>query len=242
MADTVLIERRGSTWTLTLNRPEKLNCINWEMMKELSRALTEAEEDPDLRLLVLRGAGERSFSTGGDLKEFRNLDSPGAVRWIRLGQQLFDGLAALPVVTLAVIDGFAFGGGLELALACDFRLATPAASFSAPELQLGWPPGWGALSRLTRVVGESKAREMIFLGERIDGRSALESGLVNWLCEENDVEGLLKSVEEKAAKLDPSLIAFSRSALASRSDSSSGTQVDFDVIATLYSKSKSQSD
>ncbi len=173
MEPTVLKDHRDHTLTLTLNRPDKLNCINWEMMKELNQAVAFAEETTALRFLVIRGAGDRAFSTGGDLKEWSALNSEETARWIRMGQKIFSRIESLPTLSMAVVDGYAYGGGLELALACDLRVATPSASFACPEIQHGWPPGWGGLTRLGRLIGESSAKRLIFLGESIDAEEAL---------------------------------------------------------------------
>jgi len=238
MEPTVLKDQSDHTLTLTLNRPDKLNCINWEMMKELDRAIAFAEETAALRFLVIRGAGDRAFSTGGDLKEWSALDAEETARWIRMGQKIFNRIESLPALSMAVVDGYAYGGGLELALACDLRVATPPASFSCPEIQHGWPPGWGGLTRLGRLIGESNAKRLVFLGESIDAREALRIGLVNWVVEQEKLGGFLEEARQKLARIDPHVLAFSRSAISERSHGmcAGASPLEADVIATLRAK------
>ncbi|HUV12336.1 MAG TPA: enoyl-CoA hydratase/isomerase family protein [Acidobacteriota bacterium] len=235
---TVLKHHREHTVTLTLNRPEKLNCINWEMMEELDRAVAFAEEIAALRFLVIRGAGDRAFSTGGDLKEWSALDAEETVHWIRMGQEIFDRIESLPALSMAVVDGYAYGGGLELALACDLRVATPSASFSSPEIQHGWPPGWGGLSRLGRLVGETSAKRLIFLGESISAEEAFRLGLVNWVVEQEEIDGFLEEAGQKLSRVDRDVLAFSKSAITERAHSicQDSTALEADVLATLRAR------
>ena len=238
MMPTVLKHHREHTVTLTLNRPEKLNCINWEMMEELDRAVAFAEEIAALRFLVIRGAGDRAFSTGGDLKEWSALDAEETVHWIRMGQEIFDRIESLPALSMAVVDGYAYGGGLELALACDLRVATPSASFSSPEIQHGWPPGWGGLSRLGRLVGETSAKRLIFLGESISAEEAFRLGLVNWVVEQEEIDGFLEEAGQKLSRVDRDVLAFSKSAITERAHSicQDSTALEADVLATLRAR------
>jgi len=238
MMPTVLKHHREHTVTLTLNRPEKLNCINWEMMEELDRAVAFAEEIAALRFLVIRGAGDRAFSTGGDLKEWSALDAEETVHWIRMGQEIFDRIESLPALSMAVVDGYAYGGGLELALACDLRVATPSASFSSPEIQHGWPPGWGGLSRLGRLIGETSAKRLIFLGESISAEEAFRLGLVNWVVEQEEIDGFLEEAGQKLSRVDRDVLAFSKSAITERAHSicQDSTALEADVLATLRAR------
>lgn len=221
--------------TLTLNRPAKLNCIDWEMLEQVQEAVKRSATNDEVKVLLLRGAGERSFSTGGDLNAFQSLDSVETKRWIRLGQEILNGLESLPKPTVAVIHGYAYGGGLELALACDLRLATTAASFSSPELGLGWIPGWGALTRLRRLVGESRAKEIIYLGRRLDAGAAERIGLVNQVLPETELESELATWCEQLKKLDPVVFALAKTALNDPARQTVGTGLDFDILATLQS-------
>lgn len=227
----ILSAATGQVLTLTLNRPAKLNCIDWQMLEELEERVGLAESDPEVRLLLFRGAGDRAFSTGADLKIFEALDVAETVRWIRKGQNLFDRIESMPKPTVAVIHGYAYGGGLELALSCDFRIATPEARFCFPEIQHGWVPGWGGMARLARFIGPSRAKELILLGESVGADRALEIGLLTWLVESRELEMFLQLQCEKLAQIEPILFASARSAI--RGDTAS----EFELLSTLYSKS-----
>jgi enoyl-CoA hydratase/carnithine racemase len=231
--ESVRYEVSRGTLTLTLNRPEKLNCINWEMMGRLELSLDRAAREAEARVLVLRGAGGRSFSTGGDLGEFRALSREEAARWIRTGNALFDRIESLAIPTLAVIEGYAYGGGLELALCCDLRLAAPEAVFGSPELHHGWIPGWGGLTRLRRAVGEGRAREMIYLGESLGAEEAVRLGLVNWVVSREELEGRLRALVERLKALDPESFGWAKAALNDPGRALARGAVEFDVLATL---------
>ncbi len=179
--NTFLLERdpKAMTATLTLNRPERLNTITPEMIEELSRALTNLEDDPDVRCLILRGAGERAFCAGADVTSFAGLDKAHKA-WAstREAHRAFKQLEDFPKPTLAAIHGYALGGGLEIALACDFRIATKDATLGQVETSLGLIPGAGGTQRLTSIVGLAQAKELVFLAKRIDGTEAEAIGLV----------------------------------------------------------------
>lgn len=240
MEPTVLTDHREQTMTLTLNRPDKLNCINWEMMKELDRGIALVEETASVHLLVIRGAGGRAFSTGGDLKVWNSLNPKETARWIRMGQRLFNRIEMLATVSMAVVDGYAYGGGMELALACDLRVATPKAKFSCPEIQLGWPPGWGGLTRLGRLIGEASAKRLVFLGESIDAEEALRVGLVNRLVEREELDEFLAAAEQSLSQVDRDVLAYSKSAIMERSHSACQgvSTLDADVLATLKARER----
>jgi enoyl-CoA hydratase/carnithine racemase len=238
MEPTILYERNEHVLTLTLNRPEKLNCINWAMMGELETVVSTAETEESFRLVILRGAGERAFSTGGDLKEFPTLSPADTARWIRTGQRLFNRIESLATCTVAVLDGYAFGGGLELAIACDLRIATPQTVLCTPELQHGWPPGWGALTRLSRIVGESKAKELVLLCDRIQADEALRIGLVNRIVDRDEIEEYLAGLGEQMAGVDPNLIAYVKAALSEGKSASGPAALESDVLATLYARGR----
>lgn len=235
MDPVVLVETRGCRADVTLNRPEKLNCINWQMLRELEDAVSQVEANPEIRMLVISGAGDRAFSTGGDLKEFKALDREETIRWIRAGQRVFDRIESLPVLTVAFVRGFAYGGGLELALACDFRVVTPDAKFAAPELGHGWVPGWGALKRLPRAVGTARAKEMILLGDPIAAETALDWGLATHLATEDGGPPLLNGFLEKVSAVPRELLSFAKAALSTGGYGQSGT-VETDVLASLLAR------
>jgi len=164
--------------TLQLCRPAKRNALNREMFDELEQALSRLEEDLTTTVLLIRG-DERAFSAGADLDEVKNLDEDGLRAWIQRGHHIFSSLAGLPQATIGAIRGYALGGGLELALACDFRVADENAVLGFPEVSNGWIPGWGGTTRLPQLVGKARAKQLVLLAERVSAREALAMGLVH---------------------------------------------------------------
>jgi enoyl-CoA hydratase/carnithine racemase len=179
----LLVERTGSVVVATLNRPDKGNALNTAMVEALGSLVEELEssfpKDDAARALVLTGAGEKSFSAGADVRDLDGIDSATAQRQMRRGQAAFGALEALPIAVIAAVNGFALGGGLELAMAADIRIASPTAKLGQPEINLGNIPGWGGTQRLPRLIGVARATELILTGELISAQDALEIGLVN---------------------------------------------------------------
>lgn len=178
--EDVLFRIDGSIATVTLNRVARHNALTLSMLDDIARAITRVEENDDVRVLVFRSASARFFSSGADINEWSTLDPVKmGTRFIRAGNRVFRAIAELDIPTVAVLNGHALGGGLELALACDLRYATPEARLGFPESQVGAIPGWMGCARLARLIGGNRVREMILLGEAIDATRALEWGLVN---------------------------------------------------------------
>ncbi len=176
---TTAESRDGRVATILVDRRDKLNALTLDMLAEIEYALDEIAESP-ARVVVVRTGGSKVFSVGADIKAFSEL-SPADMwrRWISLGHRVFDRLARMPQPTVAVVDGLAVGGGLELALSCDLRIAHARAAFGLPETGLGTIPGWGGTERLTDLVGVSRAKELILTRRTIDSATALHWGLVN---------------------------------------------------------------
>ncbi|MBI4913074.1 MAG: enoyl-CoA hydratase/isomerase family protein [Acidobacteria bacterium] len=175
----VMIEpREGIAW-VTLNRPEKLNALNAEVLKELELAFASLEHDDAVGVVVLTGAGEKAFVAGADIAELAKLDTAAARRLALAGQAVFERIASLPKPVIAAVNGFALGGGCELALACHVRVASDNARFGLPEVSLGLIPGYGGTQRLPRLVGQGVALDMILSGEMVPAAEALRMGLVS---------------------------------------------------------------
>ena len=168
---------------LTLNRPERHNALSKPLLEQLRDLLEEAENDPQVRCIVLTGAGERAFCAGADISEQTGFSPEDAYRHMRWGQQLFDGIERLAKPVIAAINGFALGGGLELALACDIRTCSASAELGFPEVNLASLPGWGGTQRLARTVGLSNAMLLAMTGRRIPATEALRRGLVSLVAE-----------------------------------------------------------
>jgi enoyl-CoA hydratase len=238
MENQIEIQYDGKVCTITLNRPSKHNCIRSEMLAHLKEKLYEAEHNPQANVIVITGAGEKAFSTGGDLKEFSGLHQQQVSEWIKLGNEVFNQLENLPKPTIAVINGYAYGGGLELALACDLRIASEQASFCNPELEKGWIPGWGGMTRLRRLVGEAKAKEIIYLSEILSAREALAIGLVNKVFTNSLLADEVARLTEKLSRLDSTVFSLAKAALGDPYRQTTGADLLYDILATGYSRVK----
>jgi len=231
MSEKIILELSGYVGRITLNNPEKLNCMGFEMLEALDRALREVGSHQELRVLLIRGAGERAFSTGADLKEFSSLSKEQFERWIRFGNEVFNTLESLPIPTIALINGYAVGGGLELALCCDFRLGTENAIFASPELQHGWLPGWGGMSRLRRLIGEARAKEVVLLNQKIPAVDALQMGLLTRISKDGSEDKDLDAFLEHLASLKPAAVGLAKRALMDEGRTTRGSDIDFDIQA-----------
>jgi enoyl-CoA hydratase/carnithine racemase len=190
-------EKRGKIAYITIDRPRALNALDPQTMQELSEALLDFRDDDNSWVAIITGSGSRAFCIGADIKEMLPILSNVRNEWWRVPPTLFRGLE-LWKPTIAAINGYALGGGLELALGCDLRIAAENAIFGFPEVTLGIIPGWGGTQRLPRAIPKAKASEMIFLGERIDAWEAYRLGLINKVVPADQV---LPAAEEWANKL-----------------------------------------
>lgn len=194
--ETLLISVDGGIATLTVNRPEKLNALSAQVLTEIGRAVAHLGGLPEVSVVVLTGAGGKAFVAGADIASMVDMTVLEGRAFSALGHRAFAALEALPVPVIAAVDGFALGGGLELAMACDFIYATERSRFGQPEVSLGVLPGYGGTQRLPRLVGVAKARELLYTGEMIGAEEALRIGLVAAVY---PVEGFMEKVRERAA-------------------------------------------
>ncbi|MEM7404553.1 MAG: enoyl-CoA hydratase-related protein [Pseudomonadota bacterium] len=181
---SVELDWDGDVVIMTLNRPDALNALSFSIIEQIGAALDEVAAS-DARVLMVTGAGEKAFCAGADIKELRDRSLLSHKRGAELGQRTFDRITALEMPSVACINGYAFGGGLELAMACDFRVASRAAKMGLPEITLGLMPGYGGTQRLPRLVGEARALEMIMTGRAITADEALGMGLVNAVSDDD---------------------------------------------------------
>jgi enoyl-CoA hydratase/carnithine racemase len=173
------MSRDATIAVLTLDRPTKLNALDAAMLTELERHLDDIDHDASIRVVIVTGAGERSFCVGADIEAWSALDPLDMWRvWVRDGHRVLERLAGLRQPTIAAINGFAFGGGLELALAADIRIAAETATLGMPEVTIGTLPGWAGTRRLREAIGASRAKQLIFSGERLDAATAERWGLI----------------------------------------------------------------
>jgi enoyl-CoA hydratase len=205
------LTQRDDVALMVLNRPEALNALSFAILREIGEALDEAATWP-VRALIVTGAGPKAFCAGADIKELRGRSLVAQKRGAEMGQAVFEKLTRLPMPSIAAINGFAFGGGLELALACTFRLATPNAKMGLPEIKLGLIPGYGGTQRLPRLIGEARALEMIMTGRTVGAEEAERFGLVNRIVEGDAVEAALAFAREFTGYSLPTL-GFAREAV-----------------------------
>jgi len=173
--------------TITFNRPEVLNALNEASLKEFSYAIDKVVRDNDIRVLILTGAGDKSFVAGADITEFLKFNALKAKLFSEMGHGIVNKLQELPIPVIAAVNGFALGGGCEVVIACDFIYASENAMFGLPEINLGIIPGFGGTQRLPRLIGKNRAKEMIFTGKMIPAAEAQAMGLVNKVCAQDQL-------------------------------------------------------
>jgi enoyl-CoA hydratase len=180
--ETIKLEVKDRIATITFNRPEALNALNRALLDEFAAAVEQLEANEAVRVLVLTGSGEKAFVAGADITEINQLGPLGAKHFARRGLDTINRLPRLAVPVIAAVNGYALGGGTEMALACDFVYAAETATFGLPEINLGIIPGFGGTQRLARLIGPNLAREMIYTGKMIDAAEAFRLGIVNQVC------------------------------------------------------------
>jgi len=199
--NNIVVQVKEGIVTITFNRPEILNALNEETLKEFSNVLDEIHANEDIRVLILTGAGEKSFIAGADIKQFLTFNTLKAKSFSEMGRVLMNKLQELPIPVIAAVNGFALGGGCAVAMACDFIYASENAMFGLPEITLGIIPGFGGTQRLPRLVGESMAKELIFTGKMIPAEEAKNIGLANKVCsQEQLMDEVIKTAKTIASR------------------------------------------
>ncbi|HYE78121.1 MAG TPA: enoyl-CoA hydratase-related protein [bacterium] len=227
--DLALVERDGPIATLTLNRPEKRNAIDLAMVDALHGALDRLADERDLSCLVLTGAGGKAFAAGADIAQLRDRGVHEALMGIN--SRLFHKVERFPVPVIAAVQGWALGGGCELALACDLRVAGESAKFGQPEVSLGIIPGAGATQRLPRLVGLGAAKELIYTGRIIDAAEALRIGLVNRVVPDDQVLESARSLAQEIVKNGPLALRLAKVALDASHRTGSDTGLLIETLA-----------
>ena len=194
MYNTLLVQTENNICTITINRPDKLNALNKTVISELSKAVEEVYNSADIKSAIITGAGAKAFVAGADISEFLELSAGEGEELARRGQQfVFDKIENCPKPIVAAVNGFALGGGCELALACHFIYASDNAKFGQPEVNLGLIPGYGGTQRLTQLIGRNRSMELLMTGNMITAKEAMEYGMVNKVT---TAEDLLSKVKE----------------------------------------------
>ncbi|MBA2605526.1 MAG: enoyl-CoA hydratase-related protein [Acidobacteriota bacterium] len=234
--ETITVEKREQVAFLTINRPDKLNALNKQVHAEGVSALEELRKDETIRVVIITGAGEKSFIAGADISEFGG-QTPVSQRDVFHAPSLFNFLDTFPKPVIAMINGFCLGGGNELAMACDLRTASEKARFGQPEINLGIIPGGGGTQRLTKLIGETKAMELVLTGDMIDAPTALRLGLVNHVFAPEELEAKTLELANKIAEKSPIALQMAKEAvkLASKSNLDEGLRREVDLFAICFS-------
>ena len=194
----MLFQQEDGIATITINRPKQMNALNPEVLNQLEQALDRVEKDKDAKVILITGAGEKAFVAGADIAEMSKMTPLEAKEFSKLGQKVFRKIEQIKKPVIAVVNGYALGGGLELAISCDYILASENAQLGQPEVGLGIFPGFGGTQRLVRILGKLRAKELVFFGERITAQKAYEMGLVNEIVPQDK---LMERAKELAKKL-----------------------------------------
>ncbi len=209
--------------TVKINRPEKLNAMNVDVAKEIISTFKQLDKDDSVKVIILTGEGEKAFSAGADIEYMSEISADESEIYAKLGQELTATVENVTKPTIAAINGYALGGGCELAMSCDIRIASDNAKIGQPEVSIGIPPGWGGTQRLMRIVGIAKAKELVFTGKPINANTAKEIGLVNHVFE-------LSSLMEEAVKMAKTIAANSTLAVhMSKTAINKGRNADLDT-------------
>jgi len=233
--ETIQVDREGRIGQITLDRPDQMNTISAELLDELSAAVDALDADSGVRCLLVSGAGDRAFCAGADVSRMTGDPDPVEITELsRTGQQVFGKLEACDTPVFAAIDGFCLGGGMELATVADLRIASERAEFGQPEHNLGLLPGWGGTQRLSHLIGESRAKEIIFTGDRFDADTMVDYGFLTEVVDSDDLDEAAMELAEKLASGPPIAQQFTKRAmLAGRDDTDAGLEIEAQAFGLL---------
>lgn len=234
--------KQGGLAILEINRPSALNALNEDVLVQLKESFLELENESEIRVVIVTGQG-KAFVAGADIAKMKELDENGAYKFTTLGQGVFDTIQNSRLVSIAAVNGFALGGGLELALACDIRVGAEKAKLGLPEVSLGLIPGFGGTQRLARLVGYGRAAELIFTGDMISAEEAYRIGILNKLVKEGeDLLGLAKSIAESILKKGPLAVQIAKKVTSNGLDLefSKGEELERKEFSSLFSGSESK--
>lgn len=234
--ESILIDKNEGIATITINRPQKLNALNKTTIFELHTALKSLESDASIQVMIIIGSGEKAFVAGADISEFANFSTSEGKDLARKGQEmLFNFIENLKKPVIAAINGFALGGGLELAMSCHFRIASDNAKMGLPEVSLGVIPGYGGTQRLPQLVGKGKAMELIMTAGMISANEAKDVGLVNHVTTQEELMGFTKKIAEKIMRNSPVAIAEAIKAINANFDAAkNGFEVEIEAFGNCF--------
>lgn len=233
--NNLLVNHENHIATVTINRPEKLNALNMAVIDELGQCFTELSNNIDIRCIILTGAGEKAFVAGADISEFASFSIEEGKNLAAQGQQkLFDLVENLTTPIIAAINGFALGGGLELAMSCHVRVASENAKMGLPEVSLGVIPGYGGTQRLPRLIGKGRAMELIATAQMLKADKAADYGLVNHVVSQEELMGKCMSIASKICANSPTAIGFAIQAVNSGFNSLNGFKTEIDLFGNAF--------
>lgn len=209
----IMFANEAGIGIITLNRPKALNALNGDTMRELSCLLTQIASDCSVKVVIITGSGEKAFIAGADITEMQNMSAIEGRNWGKLGQATFNQIENLPQPVIAAVNGFALGGGCELAMACDIRIASEKAKFGQPEVTLGITPGFAGTQRMARLLGKGIAKELLFTGDMIDAAEAYRIGLVNKVVAPQELMNTAKAMAEKIMSRAPVAVQLCKAAV-----------------------------
>jgi len=236
MYSSLLVQTENNTCTITINRPDKLNALNHKVIEELGVAIDEVIGNADIRSAIITGAGAKAFVAGADISEFASLDSKGGKAMAQKAQDLvFSRIENSAKPIIAAVNGFALGGGCELAMSCHFRIASDNAKFGQPEVNLGLTPGYGGTQRLVQLIGKGRAMELLMTGNMLDANTALQYGLVNHVVSQEELiprtNAILAIVNSKAPLAVAGCI---KAANAVFDETKNGYAIEIDIFGELF--------
>ncbi len=238
---SILLERDGAVASVTINRPEKRNALNAAVRTEILDALDAVRGDPAVRAVLFTGAGDKAFVAGADIQEFAER-TPLEQRRVMAGRRIFDEIAAFPKPTIAVVNGLALGGGCELAVACDFRIAADTARLGQPEINLGLIPGGGGTQRLPRLVGSGQAMRLMLTGDLLDAREAQRIGLVEIVLPATELRSGALEIAHRVAAKSPVALQMAKAAVRAAAEMplSAGLAYETEMFLTCFASEDKQ--
>jgi enoyl-CoA hydratase len=231
-----VIFEKDAIATLTVNRPAALNALNRAVVDDLARVIREVRHDPAVRVLIVTGAGDRAFVAGADIAAMAKMSALEGLEFSRLGHRVLESFEDLAIPVIAAVNGFALGGGLELAMACDLIVASDKARFGQPEINLALIPGFGGTQRLPHRIGHAKARELIMTGDMIDGKTALELRLVNQVVPAAELMNAARALAQKLASKSAVALRQAKAALraAATMEQDAGLRFEQEAFAVAF--------
>lgn len=227
----VLLEKKGHIAVATINRPKALNALNSQVLEDIDQLVEQVKADDEIRALVITGSGEKAFVAGADIGEMSTLTKEGGEAFGKHGNDVFRAIETLPIPTIAAVNGFALGGGCEMALACDIRIASEKAKFGQPEVGLGIIPGFGGTQRMARIIGTGPAMELIYTADTIDAQRALEIGMVNHVVPADQLMDEAMKLAQKICTNAQKAIRASKLAIRRGIDCDISTAVSYEALA-----------